>query len=193
MSMAFYAVGLLPLIRELKGVEGLNSVLQMWYADDASAGGCINKLIEWYRLFITRGPDFGYFPEPSKSIVVVRPEDIESAKRMLEEAFPTNCPKVLTDQRLLGGHLGSIAGKRRYVSENVDKWFGLIGKLAAIATTHPQAAYTALTRSVRCEWQYMQRTVEGCGPWFAPLEQALTECFLPALLQAENISPEMQR
>ena len=71
MSMAFYAVGLLPLIREVKGVEGLKSVLQMWYADDVSAGGCINKLIELFRLLITRGPDFGYFPEPSKSIVVV--------------------------------------------------------------------------------------------------------------------------
>ena len=34
----------------------------------------------------------------------------------------------------------------------------------------------------------MQRTpVPGCGPLFAPLEDALTQQFLPALLQVEKV------
>ena len=38
MSMAFYAVGVLPLIREVKRDDALTGVLQMWYADDLRAG-----------------------------------------------------------------------------------------------------------------------------------------------------------
>ena len=73
MSMAFYAVGVLPLIREVKHADALAGVLQMWYADDSSAGGRIPGLVEWLRLLIKRGPDFGYFPEPDKSVLVVHP------------------------------------------------------------------------------------------------------------------------
>ena len=86
-----------------------------------------------------------------------------------------------------------VAGKRRYVCQKVEKWVALIGKLADIAVDHPQAAYTAVTRSVQCEWQYVQRTVVGCGPWFAPIEQALVERFLPALLRLEHVSPELRQ
>ena len=86
-----------------------------------------------------------------------------------------------------------MAGKRRCVCEKVEKWVALIGKMTDIAADHPQAAYTALTRSVQCEWQYVQRTVVGCGPWFAPIEQALSERFLPALLRQERVSPAMRQ
>ena len=75
----------------------------------------------------------------------------------------------------------------------VEKWVELISRLAAIATHHPQAAYTALVRSVQCEWQYVQRTIAGCGPRFAPIEQALSERLLPALLGVAHVSPEQRQ
>jgi hypothetical protein len=185
MSMAFYAVGVLPLIRAVKRDEALAGVLQMWYADDSSAGGRIQGLVKWLRVLIERGPDFGYFPEPDKSVLVVQPADAEAAQKLMKDAFKADCPKLVTDHRLLGGHLGDVAGKRRYVCEKVEKWVALI-KLADIAADHPQAAYTAVTRSVQCEWQYVQRTVVGCGPWFAPIEQALSERFVAALMRQER-------
>ena len=195
MSMAFYAVGLLPLIRIVKREETLSvsDVLQMWYADDSSGGGSIFGLVQWLRLLTKVGPAFGYFPEPDKSVLVVQPSQIEAAQRILKDEFHADCPKVVTDHRLLGGHLGDVAGKRRFVSEKVEKWVALIGKLADIAVDYPQAAYTAMTRSVQCEWQYVQRTVMGCGPWFEPVEQALSVRFLPALLRLERVSPEMRQ
>jgi hypothetical protein len=193
MSMAFYAVGVLPLIRALKRDDAIRGVLQVWYADDSSAADNVNKLIEWFQRLIELGPDFGYFPEPQKSVVVVKPTEVEGVQQLMQEAFPVNCPKVTTDQRLLGGHLGDATGKRRYVRDKVEKWVRLINQLAAVAIHHPQAAYTALTRSVQCEWQYLQRTVAGCGLWFAPIEEALTERFLPTLLQVPQISPELRR
>ena len=59
MSMAFYAVAVLPLIRAVKNTEGLSRVLQMWYADDSSGGASIPELIEWFRALIAIGPSFG--------------------------------------------------------------------------------------------------------------------------------------
>ena len=100
---------------------------------------------------------------------------------------------MATDKRLLGGHVGDAAGKRRYVCEKVEKWVSLIGQLAMIAKAHPQAVYTALVKSVQCEWQFLQRTVEGCGHWFEPIEEALSARLLPALLQVPTISPEERR
>ena len=124
----------------------------------------------------------------------MQPEEAERARQLLQEAFPTgNCPKVVTEQRLLGGHLGDMTGKRRYVCEKVEKWVSLINKLANVAEHNPQAAYTALVRSVQCEWQYVQRTVNGCGPWFAPVEQALTERFLPSLLKIPKVTTEQRQ
>jgi len=68
LSMFMYAVGTLPLIQSLHNPTHWT---QLWYADDASAGGSLSDLQEWFSLLCSRGPAFGYFPEPTKSFVVV--------------------------------------------------------------------------------------------------------------------------
>ena len=40
-------------------------------ADDASAGGTLPELHNWFDLLCSCGPCFGYHPEPTKSFVVV--------------------------------------------------------------------------------------------------------------------------
>ena len=68
LSMFMYAVGTLPLIRSL---HDPGRWTQLWYADDASAGGTLSELRNWFDLLCSRGPSFGYHPEPTKSFVVV--------------------------------------------------------------------------------------------------------------------------
>ena len=46
-----------------------------------------------------RGPAFGYFPEPTKSVVVVDSEDVQEA----QELFSDLGVEVVTSHRLLGG------------------------------------------------------------------------------------------
>ena len=62
-----YAIGTLPLIHSL---YNSSCWTQIWYADDASAGGCLKDIYEWFSPLCSRGPAFGYFPEPTKSFVV---------------------------------------------------------------------------------------------------------------------------
>ena len=61
--MAFYAIGLLPLIQDLKN---FHQWIQVWYADDANCAGKLNLLRDWFDALKMRGPAFGYFLEPTK-------------------------------------------------------------------------------------------------------------------------------
>ena len=72
--MPMYALGVVPLIRQLAGID----VFQVWYTDDASAGvgSCWTAPLVVSRV----GPDFGYFPNPSKT---VKPSFVRRAKTLL--------------------------------------------------------------------------------------------------------------
>ena len=77
LSMLVYAIGVLPLIHSL---EGTCKCTQLWYADDASAGGLLSDLLDWFTLLCSKGPSFGYPPKPTKCFVVVAPSSINYAK-----------------------------------------------------------------------------------------------------------------
>ena len=68
LSMFVYAVATLPLIRMLSDTA---KWIQMWYADDTSAGGLLSDLYDWFTLLCSCGLAFGYPPQPSKCFVVV--------------------------------------------------------------------------------------------------------------------------
>ena len=63
--MPMYVIATIPLINKLKG----NSK-QIWYADDAAAVDKLAELRVWWDLFTREGPDFGYYPNPSKTWLV---------------------------------------------------------------------------------------------------------------------------
>ena len=58
-----------PLIDELKKVV---KALQAWFADDATAGGRIKVVKAWWDLLFELGPSYGYFPKPSKMVLIVK-------------------------------------------------------------------------------------------------------------------------
>ena len=68
LSMFMYAIGVLPLIHSLRDP---GQWTQLWHADDASAGGTLPELHNWFNLLCSFGPSFGYYPEPTKSFVAV--------------------------------------------------------------------------------------------------------------------------
>ena len=54
LAMGMYALGTLSLIHELKP--------QVWFSDDATAGGKLTQLREWWDKIVSLGPTFGYLP-----------------------------------------------------------------------------------------------------------------------------------
>ena len=91
----------------------------------------------------------------------------------------------MTGHRFLGGFIGSQCGRGEYVMSKVRRWVGHVNVLAQVASTQPQLAYAALTRSLQYEWTFLLCVVPQCGPLFQELELSLFSCFLPAMFGVE--------
>ena len=91
LAMAIYAIGTLPLILKLHGC-----VTQVWYADDASAGGRTSDLRVWWDSLVSYGPHFGYNPNPCKTWLVVKP-DIYLQQKNTSLALESTSPSRDTD------------------------------------------------------------------------------------------------
>ena len=77
LAMIAYGIGVPPLIRELRRYHP--HVTQPWYADDAGAGGSFGALMAHFRDLQLKGPAWGYFPSPTKRILVVAEQNIPRA------------------------------------------------------------------------------------------------------------------
>ena len=75
--------------------------------------GKIRELKEWLDLLILEGPNFGYFPEPEKSYLVVHPDYVDEAKDFFK-GYKIN---IVTGHRSLGGYVGSEADYQNWVEE----------------------------------------------------------------------------
>ena len=185
LSMFLYAAGTLPLIQSLKNPSDW---IQVWYADDASACGELSSIRQWFDLLLQRGPAYGYFPNPKKSCVVVDRSFVASARKIFS---PLNV-QVVTSHRFFGGFLGDVSARSSFVQDKVDCWVSDVRHLSEIAVPQPQAAYVALTKSLQCEWVYLQRVVSDCRSLFAPLENIISSLFLPAMFGCEISSLESE-
>ncbi len=58
-------------------------------------------------------------------------------------------------------------------------------KLAKVAVRYPQSAYAGFTQSLQAEWQYLCRTVPEVGGFLQPVEDAIRDHLIPALLDVK--------
>ena len=63
LAMAMYAIAITPLIRLLEN----HGIKQVWYVDNAAAGGSLKALREWWDHTLGSGPAFGYYPNAIKT------------------------------------------------------------------------------------------------------------------------------
>ena len=173
LAMAMYAIGTLPLIRKLHG-----DVTQVWYADDASAGGRTSDLRVWWDSLVSYGPRFGYNPNPCKTWLVVKPEHLPAA----EEHFRGSGVNItIQGHRYLGAPLGSKSFVEDFIRDKISCWGSEIRRLSEIAKFQPQAAYAVFTHALTSRWTFLMRTAPGIEPLLQPLEEAIRHQFLPAM------------
>ena len=68
------------------------------------------------------------------------------------------------------------------IDKKVNRWVKGMEDFGRIAKRYPQSIYAGLTKSLQQEWMYVQRVVPGVRERFAPIEKAIVEDFLLALL-----------
>jgi hypothetical protein len=147
--MAMYALAV-PLSKHLQPL-----CKQVWYADDATGCDKFEKLRSWFDVLLQKGPIYGYFPKPSKCILLTKPERYAQAKKVFKGSGVTvqtegskdtgieiNCEGT----RHLGAAVGNAAFKHQYIKQKIDNWISSVKKLAEIAATQPHAAFSTFTQ-----------------------------------------------
>ena len=82
----------------------------------------------------------------------------------------------------MGAVIGSENFKELYVTQKVAKWVEDVEELAKIAQDEPQAVYASYTKAICHRWTYVQRTIPGIDNLFCPLETAIRDKLIPALI-----------
>ena len=98
--------------------------------------------------------------------------------------------QVVTGHRFLGGFIESPREKDEYVLSKVDRWVRGIDVLSEAASSQPQLAYGALSRSLQHEWTFLLRDDPQCGQLFQKLDLSLFSRFLPAMFGVEMFAVE---
>ena len=107
LAMPMYALATVPLIKKLRSVP---QITQIGYADDASTAGSLEATHRWWCLLNEIGPQFGYFPNSSKTWLVVK-EDVLAEATCL---FSGSGVQITTEGR---PHLGAPLGCHNYVQQ----------------------------------------------------------------------------
>jgi len=177
---------LLPLAellrRDTNPQQPSNSMeLQPWYAGDLAMMGAGKRIARVFQLLMEKGPSD--FPEPAKSYHICPKEEEAEARAAFEEAGIT--VNFCRGKRYVGGYVGSEAMLEHWMDPKVKKWVAGFEILARIASRFPQTAYAGLVSSLQAELQYLC-VVPGAEQFFGPIESAICEKFIPALLQVSE-------
>jgi hypothetical protein len=178
LSMVLYGLTLTPLAEAIR--TAVPQATQPWYADDTALVGTVPSIAKAQRLLLELGPRRGYFPEPEKSILITPLATPSSALDALTEF---NFHRS-TGHRYLGGFVGSATDETNWIDPQINQWISGIEALSKVARRYPQTAYAGFTKSLQAEWQYVQRVTPNLTQAFAPLEMAISQVFLPALLNS---------
>ena len=199
-SMAFYAIGLLPLIwclaepaepAELaEPAEPEDHSKQAAYADDLTGGGKLANVKQWFDSIVVNGPRLGYNAEPTKSWLIVKEEKLAEAEAIFEG---TGVNITTHGKKHLGAALGTTDYKNEFVSSLVEKWVKQIEVLSEIASYEPHAAYIAFTSCIRHKYSFYLRTIQGIDALLQPLENVLRNKLIPALTDGRHVTDDERK
>jgi len=90
------------------------------------------------------------------------------------------------------GTLQTCAGLESGIENKVEVWVKDLELLSKYAQDDPQAAYSAFTKGLCSRWTHFQKTVLDMSELFEPLENAIRDHLIPALIRREVSEAERQ-
>ena len=129
--MVAYGVGIIPLIKLPKAE--FPEVTHTWYNEDYGAIGTFANVELYFNSLQRFVLGLGYYPEPTKIIIIMHPYNIESIKRFgLCHGF-----KLCTDARYLGGFIANDESKRDWIKVRTETWERNISKIKKSIGKYP--------------------------------------------------------
>jgi hypothetical protein len=176
LAMPWYSLSTTTLINSLR--ISTPDVKQVWLADDASAAGKLEDLNKWYQNLEAEGKNHGYNVNGKKSWLIVKSREMEEQAKTI---FGNTVKITSEGKRHLGAVIGSADYNKEFCEEKVDVWIKELTTLCEIATTHPQMAYAAYLKGYKSKFTYFLRTIENFHNFVSPVDQLLSEKFIPTL------------
>ena len=103
------------------------------------------------------GSPNGYFPDLTKSILVISVHNLMQAERFFRG-------KGLTIVMGVQYHyIGGAAPQSQCLGDKVEYWAVIIRVMELVARKHLEAAYAYLKKSLQQEWSFVQRATQGLG------------------------------
>ena len=150
LSMMFYAVAILPLIHALAYKSKWH---QNWYADDSACAAPLPRLLEWSEKLSSLGPEFGYYPEPKKSFLIVDANNEAEANAL----FGKQGIQIVSGHRFLGGFIWARQSEKQYVRQKLEAWVRSVERIAKAAEFQPQVTYAVFKKSLQFEWSFYSK------------------------------------
>ena len=138
MAMISYDTSILPLIREICTAHP--RVTQPWYAEIAVVEGTLDAFQDHMRYLLVRGHQWGYLPEPTKSILIVSPRN----DQRVEEHFQGMGVREVTRILYLERFINYQDSEKEWLEEKLMGWTDSVEVLYGEALQHIQIAYDSL-------------------------------------------------
>ena len=192
-AMAVYAIAIIPLI--LMIIEAMCKMPEknsktVAYADDFSAAGTLKNLRSWWDVLCQLGPKFGYYPEATKSWLIVKPNKNNQAVSIFEG---TKINITEEGKRHLGAVIGSKDYKIKYVSDQVHQWLDELKVLCEIAKSEPQAAYSCFVSGYKHKLSYCMRTIPEINELLQPIDELINTEFIPAFTNGKLLNDDERK
>ena len=106
----------------------------------AASCGQIKNIRSWWDKLVQIGPDYGYFPNPAKTCLLVK----HATRKAASDIFSgTGISISCEGKKYLGAPLGIDTFVHSFIHQQISTWEKELKLLSKFAITQPHAAYAA--------------------------------------------------
>lgn len=176
--MPVYAVGITPLLPVHANHSLNDETKQIAFADDLLGAGKLRNLRDWWSQILIQGPRLGYYPNASKTWLVVKQEVVEQAKVIFRD---TSINITCEGRKYLGGFIGTNTSRDEYAKDLVSNWNQQLQSLCKVAKSEPQAAFNGFCTGFRHKLTYHMRVLPNLSEHLNTLDAIIDNSFIPAI------------
>jgi len=114
--MVIYGMAMTPITKSLQST--LPAILQAWYVDDSAFSSMTHKIAAAMQLILAKGLACGYYPKPSKSILICNPtmhvmvwHKLDHFHFQYEDGY---CH--------VGSFIGTMEAKHQWLQPQIQQW-----------------------------------------------------------------------